>query len=92
MKYLWDMLTLMTWPAFRAWIHVFSGNYAAAIQIYEKRLARQPHRLPLYLTLANLYLLAGRRDRRARTAYAMIRLLHLVSHHREEDSPIIAPG
>lgn len=79
-------------PAPRAWFYILRGDYDTAARIYEKALARHPHRVSLYLKLANLYLLAGRRDRRAMTAYAMMRLLHLVSHYREDGSPIIAPG
>jgi hypothetical protein len=59
-------------PLCRAWIHALLGNYTAAANIYERRLARHPHRLHLYLRLAVLYMLAGRRDEPALTAYRII--------------------
>jgi tetratricopeptide (TPR) repeat protein len=83
---------LLLAPAPRVRFYAWRGDYERAAQICEKALARHPHRVSLYLTLANLYLLAGRRDQRARTAYALMRLLHLVSSYSEEDRPIIVPG
>lgn len=74
---------LLLAPAPRAWFYTLRGDYEAA-RICEKTLARHPHRVSLYLKLANLYLLAGRRDRRAMTAYAMMRLLRLVFRRHEE--------
>jgi tetratricopeptide (TPR) repeat protein len=46
---------LLLAPAPRAWFYALRGDYDAAARIYEKALARHPHRLSLYLTLANLY-------------------------------------
>jgi len=68
-------------PIPRAWLLVLCGNYAAATEIYENRLARQPNRLPLYLTLANLYLLAGRQDERALIAYRVVLQMRLATQH-----------
>lgn len=62
----------MLLPRCRAWMHVLLGNYMAAAAIYERRLARHPHRFHLYLKLAGLYILAGRRDAPALTAYRII--------------------
>lgn len=86
------LAALFTWPIFRAWCHVLCGNYEAAIRIYEKRLAENPAHLRLYLTLANLYLLAGRRDARAVTAYAMMRLLHSACNNAYKDGAHIRAG
>ncbi|NUM75993.1 tetratricopeptide repeat protein [candidate division KSB1 bacterium] len=79
---------LFAWPTFRAWLHALGGNYDAAIRIYEKKVARQPSHLRLYLTLAHLYLLAGRHDQRAVTAYVMIRLLHFASSNAAKNAPV----
>lgn len=68
-------------PIPRAWLLALCGNYAAATEIYENQLARKPNHLPLYLTLANLYLLAGRQDERALIAYRMVWQLRMATHH-----------
>jgi len=63
-------------PMPRAWILALCGNYEAAIRIYEKKLARYPSQLHLYLRLAPLYLLAGRRDANALIAYRIFLQIH----------------
>jgi tetratricopeptide (TPR) repeat protein len=68
-------------PIPRAWLLALCGNYAAATEIYENQLARKPNHLPLYLTLANLYLLAGRRDERALIAYRVVCQLRMATQH-----------
>jgi len=68
-------------PIPRAWLLALCGNYAAATEIYENQLARKPNHLPLYLALANLYLLAGRRDERALIAYRVVLQMRLATQH-----------
>lgn len=81
---------LIAWPTSRAWLYVLSGNYDEAIRIYEEKITRRPSHLRLYLTLANVYLLAGRNDQRALTAYTVMRLLHLASHNVQNGVTAIA--
>jgi tetratricopeptide (TPR) repeat protein len=77
-------------PATRARLHLFRGNYAAAVQIYESMLARHPNKVKLYPALANIYLLTGRHDENAMKVYKMILQLNLPTHNREEISSILA--
>ena len=72
---------LLALPIPRAWLLALCGKYAAATEIYEQQLARRPHQLPLYLTLANLYLLAGRQDERALIAYRVVLQMRLATQH-----------
>jgi tetratricopeptide (TPR) repeat protein len=77
-------------PAARARIHLLRGNYAAAMQIYEKILARSPDRVKLYPLLANIYLLMGRHDEHAMKIYKTILQLNLATNKREEINSIVA--
>ncbi len=77
-------------PTARARFHVLRGNYAAGVRIYEKILARHPQRVKLYLPLANLYLLLGRRDEAALKIFKTILLLNLATQNRDEISTIVA--
>lgn len=76
-----SIFLLVLLPIPRAWLLALCGKYAAATEIYENQLARRPHHLPLYLTLANLYLLAGRHDERALVAYRVVLQVRLATHH-----------
>lgn len=77
-------------PVARARIQLFRGNYAAAAQIYERLLTRNPGRLKLYPALANIYLLLGRKDEQALKIFKIILKLNLASRNREEINAIVA--
>jgi hypothetical protein len=75
-------------PPCRAWVHVLLGNYTTAAEIYERRLTRHPQRLHLYLKLAALYMLAGRCDEHALTAYRIIRQISHAIQKSAEINPV----
>lgn len=77
-------------PLCRAWVHALLGNYAAAAKIYEKRLTRHPQRLHLYVRLAALYILAGRRDERALEAYQMVWQISRAVREFMKTNPVVA--
>jgi tetratricopeptide (TPR) repeat protein len=77
-------------PATRARIHCWRGNYMAAAQTYERILTRHPGRLRLYPTLANIYLLLGRKDEGALKVFKTILQLNLATRNREEINAIVA--
>lgn len=77
-------------PTARVRYHVFRGHYAAAAQIYERLLARRPHRKKLYPALASLYLRLGRRDEAALKVYEIALQLDLADRSREEINAIVS--
>jgi tetratricopeptide (TPR) repeat protein len=77
-------------PGVRARYYLFRGDYAAAVEIYEKSLDRHPKRVKLYAALANLYLMLGRRDERALEVYKMALRLNMAMEKREEMNSIVA--
>jgi len=77
-------------PAARARLHLMRGDYVAATQIYEHLLVRHPDKVKLYLALANIYLLLGRKDENAVKIYKMVLQLNLATSNRDEMSAIVA--
>jgi len=77
-------------PAARARLHLMRGDYVAATQIYEHLLVRHPDKVKLYLALAKLYLLMGRKDESAVKVYKMVLQLNLATSNRDEMSTIVA--
>ncbi len=74
----------------RSRYYLLRGNYAAAASIYEGMLARHPQREKLYLPLAHIYLLLGRRDEQALTVYNAVLRLNLATPNREIMKEIVA--
>jgi len=74
----------------RARYYVSCGNFPAAAAVYEKLLARNPKRVKLYPSLANIYLLLGRHDERAMKVFETILQLNLTVRNREEISSVVA--
>jgi tetratricopeptide (TPR) repeat protein len=77
-------------PMTRARFYLWRGNDKAAAQVYEKLLARDPHRVKLYPMLADIYLRLGYNDERAMKAYKAILNLNLATPHREEINAVVA--
>lgn len=77
-------------PTMRARYYLLLRNYAAAVEIYEKLLAKDPNQLNLYSALANLYLLLKRYDERAMTVYKMILQQDIAAPRREEINSYVA--
>ncbi len=77
-------------PTLRARIALMRGDYNRAEQIYEKLLQQHPGRLKLYPSLANIYLLTGRRDEHALKVYKTILQLNLVTSNRDEINAAVA--
>lgn len=74
----------------RSRYYLLRGNYAAAASIYEVMLARHPQREKLYLPLAHIYLLLGRRDEQALKVYNAVLRLNLATPNREIIKEIVA--
>lgn len=74
----------------RSRYYLLRGNYAAAASIYEVMLARHPQREKLYLPLAHIYLLLGRRDEQALKIYNTVLRLNLATPNREIMKEIVA--
>lgn len=77
-------------PTLRARIALMRGDYNRAEQIYEKLLQQHPGRLKLYPSLANIYLLTGRRDEQALKVYKTILQLNLITSNRDEINAAVA--
>lgn len=77
-------------PVARARLHLMRGNFAAATQIYEGIVARNPGKVKLYPVLANIYLQQGRSDENAMKIYKTILQLNLTTVHRDEINAIVA--
>ena len=77
-------------PLARARFHLWRGNDKAAVQIYERLLAKNPRRVKLYVSLANVYLRLGSADYSAMKAYRVVLQLNLSTHHREKITSIVA--
>lgn len=77
-------------PTTRALWHRYRRNYAAAAEIYERLLARQPERLQLYTALAEIYLLLPRNDAQALQVFHKVLRFNLHSPCREEMEEILA--
>lgn len=71
-------------PTMRARYYLLRGKYQAAASIYERLIEKNPARLWLYPTLANVYLLAGRNDEQAIKVFKMILKLNLAFPHRDQ--------
>lgn len=76
-------------PTIRARWQLFRGNYAAAAEIYEKQLARHPHRLRFYSALAEIYLLLPRSDEQALQVFKKVLRFNLNTPNREEIEAIV---
>jgi len=76
--------------AARVRFHQWRGNHQRAAQMYEKILARNPHRVKLYSRLADSYLHLGRKDERAMKAYKAILYFNLATRRREEINKVVA--
>ncbi|MDZ7269908.1 MAG: tetratricopeptide repeat protein [candidate division KSB1 bacterium] len=74
----------------RSRYYLLRGNYAAAASIYEVMLARHPNREKLYLPLAHIYLLLGRRDEQAIKVYNTVLRLNLATPNQEILKEIVA--
>ncbi len=81
---------IMFSSATRSRYYLLRGNYAAAASIYEVMLARHPQREKLYLPLAHIYLLLGRRDEQALKVYNAVLRLNLATPNREIMKEIVA--
>ncbi|MDZ7267953.1 MAG: tetratricopeptide repeat protein [candidate division KSB1 bacterium] len=66
------ILFIAALPTSRARFELMRGNISAAARIYEKMLKRSPHRLRLYSSLADIYLMQERRDDQALQLYKTI--------------------
>jgi tetratricopeptide (TPR) repeat protein len=81
---------IMLSPSVRARYHVMRSDYAAAVTIYERVLARHPRQTKLYPVLANLYLLLNRHDEQAMKIYKMVLQLNVPTRNREQINSIVA--
>lgn len=77
-------------PATRARACLLQGKYVSAAQLYEKILERSPDKVKLYPTLANIYLVLGRKDEKALKVFKTVLQLNLASRNREEINSIVA--
>lgn len=77
-------------PTTRARIQLLRGNYTNAGLIYEKILTRNPDRVKLYPTLANIYLLSGRQDPTAINVYKTVLRLNLPIPDRDRIQSMLA--
>ncbi|RMD85998.1 MAG: tetratricopeptide repeat protein [Calditrichaeota bacterium] len=80
----------MTSPNLRARVYLSRGNYDRAALIYEKQLIKHPDRVYYYATLANIYLMANRRDEKALKVYEKTLKLNLYTQFKEIISSILA--
>ncbi|MDZ7267951.1 MAG: tetratricopeptide repeat protein [candidate division KSB1 bacterium] len=71
-------------PSARARLHLLLGDFPRAARLYERLLAQKPSRVHLYPVLANIYLLAGRRDENAMKIYKTVLQLDLPLQNREQ--------
>ncbi|MDQ7063543.1 MAG: tetratricopeptide repeat protein [candidate division KSB1 bacterium] len=77
-------------PGVRARYYLMRGNYLAASQIYERILEKNPGKIKLYRTLADLYLLMGRKDEQALKVFKMIMRLNLATPKQDEIQALLA--
>ncbi|MFQ5628680.1 MAG: tetratricopeptide repeat protein [bacterium] len=77
-------------PMARARVYLLRGNYAAAAMIYEKMIARNPGKVKLYPTLANIYMLSGRQDDNAIRVFKTVLQLNLPVQDRERIHSLLA--
>ncbi len=77
-------------PGVRARYYLMRGNYLAASQIYERILEKNPGKIKLYRTLADLYLLMGRKDEQAMKVFKMIMRLNLATPKQDEIQALLA--
>lgn len=76
-------------PTSRARFELMRGNISAAARIYERMLKRSPHRLRLYSSLADIYLMQERRDEQALQLYKTILQLNPAFKHIQRITEIV---
>lgn len=76
-------------PTSRARFELMRGNISAAARIYERMLKRSPHRLRLYSSLADIYLMQERRDEQALQLYKTILQLNPAFKHNQRITEIV---
>ncbi len=76
-------------PTSRARFELMRGNISAAARIYERMLKRSPHRLRLYSSLADIYLMQERRDEQALQLYKTILQLNPAFKHSQRITEIV---
>lgn len=77
-------------PTNRAKLHHIRGNYLEASRMYELILAKNPEKLRLYATLANIYLVLGKTDDRAIRVYKMLLALNMAPHIHPQINAILS--
>ncbi|MFQ5649760.1 MAG: tetratricopeptide repeat protein [bacterium] len=77
-------------PMMRARIFMITGNLFRAMQIYERILLKNPHRVALYTKLAHIYLLLNKRDEQALRVFIMVLKLNLITPHIDRIHSIVA--
>lgn len=77
-------------PEMRARILLLQGKYENAIKIYESMLTRNPGKVRLYMTLANIYMLEKRQDDRAVKTFEMVLRLNMDTEHYDKIIKILA--
>lgn len=77
-------------PAMRARFLLLQGKYERAIKIYETILSRNPGKVRLYMTLANIYMLEKRQDDRAVKTFEMVLRLNMDTEHHDKIVAILA--
>ena len=76
-------------PAVKVRLYLARKNFAAAAAIYEHILEKHPNRIRVLPMLANIYLMAGRKDDQAIKIYKMIMQLNLIPEHQPQISSIL---
>lgn len=77
-------------PEMRARVLMLQGKYNNAIKIYESMLKRNPGKVRLYMTLANIYMLEKRQDDRAVKTFEMVLRLNMDTEHYDKIIAILA--